>query len=59
MSGTGVLKALETFAAAVAAAEGEGLSAPRLVRLTAGLASCVDGELRDHARCCQVCAKDL
>ena len=49
-------RALEAFAAVAAAAEGEGLSAPRLIRLTAGLAGCVDGELRNKAQLCQVCA---
>lgn len=51
---TGVQKALEAFVADAGAADGEGLSSPRLVRLTAGLARCVDEELQETAAICQV-----
>ncbi|CAN0234772.1 unnamed protein product, partial [Ectocarpus sp. 12 AP-2014] len=52
----GVGKALEAFAVAAVAAEGEGLAVPRLARLTAGLARCVDGELQEAAQTCQAWA---
>ncbi|CBJ26942.1 possible MAPK [Ectocarpus siliculosus] len=52
----GVGKALEAFAAAAVAAEGEGLAVSRLARLTAGLARCVDGELQEAAQTCQAWA---
>ncbi|CAB1117847.1 unnamed protein product [Ectocarpus sp. CCAP 1310/34] len=52
----GVGKALEAFAAAAVAAEGEGLAVPRLARLTAGLARCVDGELQEATQICQAWA---
>ncbi|CAM9110918.1 unnamed protein product [Ectocarpus fasciculatus] len=52
----GVRKALEAFATAAVAAEGEGLAVPRLARLTAGLARCVDGELQKAAQACQAWA---
>ncbi|CAM9322479.1 unnamed protein product, partial [Ectocarpus sp. 8 AP-2014] len=52
----GVGKALEAFAAAAVAVEGEGLAVSRLARLTAGLARCVDGELQEAAQTCQAWA---